>query len=305
MNTLHLKYALEVAKTHSITQAAENLFMAQPNLSKAIKELETTLNITIFERSTRGVVPTGEGAVFLEYANNVMSEITKMQQIANSVSNNVMKICIPKSFTYSECVLKFIEMNRDVTLEMDFSETTPYNALTGIIYNNYKLAVVRVSDEDNTNFQNYCTEHNLTASEIWKFKCKAVVSASNPIASNQILVEALMRRMIRICDVSENVPYHMKSFSAEDNFKKIYLNDLSLCTETLKTSGKYYMLDSPTSKPVQKKNGISQLNTEKPVFMYDYFVCKKNYNFSYAEKMFLDCISSVKNTIDFVERVNY
>ena len=34
MNTLHFKYAVEVEKTGSISQAAENLFMAQPNLSK-------------------------------------------------------------------------------------------------------------------------------------------------------------------------------------------------------------------------------------------------------------------------------
>ena len=40
MNTLYFKYAVEVEQTRSITQAAENLFMAQPNLSKAIKELE-------------------------------------------------------------------------------------------------------------------------------------------------------------------------------------------------------------------------------------------------------------------------
>ena len=48
MNTLHLKYAVEIEKTLSITQAAENLYMAQPNLSKAIKELESSLGITIF-----------------------------------------------------------------------------------------------------------------------------------------------------------------------------------------------------------------------------------------------------------------
>ncbi|MCD7775574.1 MAG: LysR family transcriptional regulator, partial [Clostridiales bacterium] len=40
MNILHLKYAVEIEKTKSISKAAENLFMAPPNLSRAIKELE-------------------------------------------------------------------------------------------------------------------------------------------------------------------------------------------------------------------------------------------------------------------------
>ena len=47
MNLLHLKYAVEIEKTGSITKAANNLFMGQPNLSKAIKELENEIGITI------------------------------------------------------------------------------------------------------------------------------------------------------------------------------------------------------------------------------------------------------------------
>lgn len=66
MNTLHFKYSVEVEKTRSITQAADNLYMAQPNLSKAIRELEDTLGITIFERTPKGVVPTKKGAEFFE-----------------------------------------------------------------------------------------------------------------------------------------------------------------------------------------------------------------------------------------------
>ena len=53
MNTALFKYALEVEKTNSISRAAENLFMAQPNLSKAIKELEESVGFPVF-RIKRG-----------------------------------------------------------------------------------------------------------------------------------------------------------------------------------------------------------------------------------------------------------
>ena len=53
MNLLHLKYAIEVAKTSSITKAAENLFMGQPNLSRAIRELEENLGFDIFRRTSK------------------------------------------------------------------------------------------------------------------------------------------------------------------------------------------------------------------------------------------------------------
>ncbi|HOA80402.1 MAG TPA: LysR family transcriptional regulator, partial [Defluviitaleaceae bacterium] len=55
MNLLHLRYALEVEKTRSISKAAENLLMSQPNLSRAIKELEESLGITIFKRTSKGI----------------------------------------------------------------------------------------------------------------------------------------------------------------------------------------------------------------------------------------------------------
>jgi hypothetical protein len=57
MNTLFFKYAVEIERSRSITKAAENLFMAQPNLSKAIKELEVEVGFTIFKRNSKGVVP--------------------------------------------------------------------------------------------------------------------------------------------------------------------------------------------------------------------------------------------------------
>ena len=64
-NLLQLKYAVEVEKTGSISKAAENLYMNQPNLSKSIRELEDDIGIAIFDRTAKGVVPTEKGREFL------------------------------------------------------------------------------------------------------------------------------------------------------------------------------------------------------------------------------------------------
>ena len=82
MNVLFFKYVIEVERTRSISQAAENLFMAQPNLSKAIKEMEDTLGFNIFERSSKGVIPTMQGKEFLVYARNIVSQLEKIESIA-------------------------------------------------------------------------------------------------------------------------------------------------------------------------------------------------------------------------------
>ena len=56
MNMLHVKYAVEVARRGSLSRAAETLLIAQPNLSRAIKELEADLGIKIFERTANGMI---------------------------------------------------------------------------------------------------------------------------------------------------------------------------------------------------------------------------------------------------------
>lgn len=60
MNILHMKYAVEVANVGSINKASETLLVAQPSLSRSIKELEADLCITIFDRSAKGMVLTEE-----------------------------------------------------------------------------------------------------------------------------------------------------------------------------------------------------------------------------------------------------
>ena len=61
MNLVHLKYAVEVAETGSINKASEKLYVSQPNLSRAIKELEASLGVTRFDRSAKGMVLTPDG----------------------------------------------------------------------------------------------------------------------------------------------------------------------------------------------------------------------------------------------------
>ena len=68
MNLSHLRYIAEVAKTGSITKAAQNLYMGQPNLSKAIREMEKSMGTAIFRRTSKGVEPTEKGKEIVERA---------------------------------------------------------------------------------------------------------------------------------------------------------------------------------------------------------------------------------------------
>ena len=83
----------------SITQAAQNLYMAQPNLSKAIRELENELGFTIFKRTAKGVRTTEEGTEFLYYARHIVEQLSAVERIRQRVGDEKLKykISIPRA----------------------------------------------------------------------------------------------------------------------------------------------------------------------------------------------------------------
>ena len=81
MNTQHLQYIIEIERTRSISQAAENLFIGQPNLSRILHDVEQMLGFRIFERSTRGVRPTTRGTIFLQHAKSILRETEAIEAL--------------------------------------------------------------------------------------------------------------------------------------------------------------------------------------------------------------------------------
>ena len=106
MNTVLLQYVVEVEKTGSITQAAANLYMEQPNLSKAIKTLEESLGAPIFKRTSKGVVPTARGRIFLEHARSVLVQIDEMEHLYKTDQGNGVEfsLSMPRASYLSVCL---------------------------------------------------------------------------------------------------------------------------------------------------------------------------------------------------------
>ena len=72
MTLQQLKYAITVAQTGTITEAAEKLYISQPSLTNAIHELEKEMNIEIFTRTNKGIIVSKDGEDFLGYARQVV-----------------------------------------------------------------------------------------------------------------------------------------------------------------------------------------------------------------------------------------
>ena len=89
----------EVAKTQSISKAAENLYMGQPNLSRAIKELEDSLGITIFSRTSKGISVTPDGEEFLQYAKRILTQVDEVEELYRNGKTHKQKlsVSVPRS----------------------------------------------------------------------------------------------------------------------------------------------------------------------------------------------------------------
>ena len=109
MNILHMKYAVEVAKLGSLNKAAETLIIAQPNISRSIKELEADLGITIFNRSSKGMVLTPEGEEFIRYAKSILKQIDEVELMYKQGAPKKQKfsISVPRACYISDAFAKF------------------------------------------------------------------------------------------------------------------------------------------------------------------------------------------------------
>ena len=130
MNIQHLRYAVEVEKTRSITEAAENLFMSQPNLSRGIRELEGVLGITLFDRTPKGILPTAQGEEFLHYARSILTQFDEMTEhyCTRERGSRLLRLSVPRSSYIALAFTRFAQL-ADPNLTLDYKET---NALRSI-----------------------------------------------------------------------------------------------------------------------------------------------------------------------------
>ena len=144
MTLLQLSYLLEISKCSSISQAAKRLCVTQPNLSKAIKNLEEELNISIFHRSSQGIEFTKDGLELLFYASNVLKQVDYITQQFSTPENRPLQFTISAqhyAFTAaafiellnqldaSRYVLQFLEVKTSEVIEQVASQTSQLGVL--------------------------------------------------------------------------------------------------------------------------------------------------------------------------------
>ena len=193
MTLQQMKYALVIADRGSMNEAAKRLYISQPSLSGAVKELEGELNFSIFLRSNRGIVITPEGEEFLTYARQVVEQYELLN--AKFIEKSTKKKFSVSMQHYSFAVSAFIEVVRQ--FGMDAFEFAVHETRTSEVIENVKnfkseIGVLYVNDFNEKVLRKLIHENSLDFHQLFTCDTFVYISDKHPLAERkEISIEEL------------------------------------------------------------------------------------------------------------------
>ncbi len=275
-NITHIKYAVEVEKTGSISKAAENLFMGQPHLSKAIRELEDSVGIAIFARTSKGVVPTKKGAEFLRYARNILVQVEEIEALYKPSQNRSHRfsISVPRAAYIAGTFAAFAaQLDEDTQMDLNYHETSTIYALKNLADNSSNIAIIRYQEQHEKYIMRALEERELDCEVIASFQEHVIMSEKHPLAQTPSLQDSSLQKYAEVTYIDSFIPAlplteARRIAKAEDRNKKIAVYERASMLEILRKVPTSYAWTSPISsdtlsslqlvtKPCERVGGLT------------------------------------------------
>lgn len=303
MNLLHLKYAVEIDRTKSISKAAESLYMGQPNLSRAIKELEQSLGITIFRRTSKGIITTPEGEEFLDYARKITAQVEEVENIYKKGKKGKQKlsVCVPRASYISYALAEFSKkINKDLPATIFYKETNSMQTINSLITNECNLGIVRFQASFDKYFKALFNEKKLAYETIIEFNYVLITSKDSPLAQKDDISFPELSNCIEITHSDSYVPSLpqtdvMKAEFSENVDKRIFLFERASQFVVLENDPSTFMWVSPIPQPLLDKHHLVQIRCKSNSRMYkDVLVYRKGYKLTPLENEFMTQVYAAK-----------
>ncbi len=303
MNILYLRYAVEVAKTGSINKAAEAMYVAQPNVSRAIKELEGSLGITIFERTTKGMSLTSDGERFMRYAKSILAQITEVENIFRSSENKKKKfsVSVPRSGYIADAFAQFTKkLNNDEAVEFFYKETNSLRAINNILNSDYKLGVIRYEQRHDKYFKEMLEEKGLSYELVAEFKKHLVFSVEHPLADKDAVTCEALKPYIEIAEADPFVPGTpitevRREEVTKDVERRIFLFDRAGALDILSSNSEAFMwLETASEDSLKKYNLVEKVCSGNDRLYRDVLIYRKDYRMTALDKLFVTELCNAK-----------
>ena len=300
MNTQYLVYALEVERVGSISQAAQNLYIAQPNLSKAIKDLEKELGFSLFKRTSNGVQVTESGSEFLYHAKQITEQLDAISRIQNRSGNGKLfyKLSIPRGSYIAEGFTSFVaELEADKGMDITLNETNSLGTITNVTDRGYNVGIIRYPVSEEAYFLSILKNNRLQHEIIWEFEYVLVMSKDHPLADKEEITVSDLKSYIQIThgDTDFHQDKNLTTKKEDEPKKTIYVYERGSQFDLLANVPTTYMWVSPIPKHILEKNNLIQKSCKVDNNIYrDVVIFRKDYNLEDIDRLFLKKIYESK-----------
>lgn len=295
MNILHMKYAVAVADAGSINKASEVLLIAQPNLSRSIKELEYDLGITIFDRTAKGMLLTPEGEEFIGYARKILNQIDEVEAIYRDGAPNKQKfsISVPRASYISYAFANFAQSITTDPAEIFYKETNSSRAISNILKSDYRLGIIRYAETFDRYFASMLEEKELVSELIAEFQYVLLINRHCPLAEKDDLCRDDLKDYIEIAHADPFVP--SLPFSAVkkeelsgDIDRRVYVFERASQFDLLSKNTNLFMWVSPPPAELLDRYGlvVRTCNGNSRIYR-DMLIHRESYRLTELDQQFI------------------
>lgn len=184
-----LEYLEKIVEKGSINEAAKELYLTQPSLSNAVKELEKEMGIQILLRNKSGVTLTDEGRGFMVYARQILDQVNLLEEKYKQTRPRKQAFSVSAQH-YAFVVHAFVELIREAAAEeyqFTLRETETENIIDDLTAFKSELGVIYLSDFNRQVLEKLFKDHNLEFHPLFVARPHVFVSRSNPLAQRKLV----------------------------------------------------------------------------------------------------------------------
>lgn len=195
MTLQQLKYIITIVNCGSITEAAKRLYISQPSLSNAVKELENEIGIEIFIRTAKGISLSNSGTEFLSYARQVIEQMDLLEQKYKNKKSSEKQLCSISTQHYAFAVNAFVNVISELSsdeYEFTLRETRTYEIIEDVKNFRSEIGILYLNDFNVNIITKLFKENHLIFNPLFTANPHVFISNKNPLANkNKITLNEL------------------------------------------------------------------------------------------------------------------
>ena len=290
-----MKHALEVAKAGSLSKASEALLIAAPNISRSIKELETDLGITIFDRTQNGMKLTPDGEEFINFAKGILGQLDEVEKFykAGAPKKQKFSISVPRACYISEAFANFSKALSKDAAEVFYKETNSQRTIRNMTENDYKLGIIRYAENYDKYFKSMLEEKGFQYELVTEFTYSLIMSADNPLAKKEQITFEDLTEYIEIAHADPYVPSMPLSKVVKEELpdnidRRIFIFERASQFDLLSLNPETFMWVSPAPKSLlERYNLVLKKCTDNKKIYKDVLIYKNGYKLSELDRQFI------------------